>query len=155
MTDLRARDNLSKDESYFLAEVRQLRRMVLSPADGRPVLGLIDEPFRGTNSQEQVAASLSVVEHLQGCGDFYLAATHERRLATLADEQAVKNYHFTEELKEGGLVFDYRLRPGPAQTRNALRVLEREGYPDELLNRAYRWMEKTGEGSEDGEAVER
>jgi DNA mismatch repair ATPase MutS len=142
ITDLRIRDSLAKNESYFHAEVRHLRRMVLGADDGSPVLGLVDEPFRGTNSDEQVAASLALVEHLQGLSGFFLIATHEERLAALAgrSDQA-QNHHFHEELDKAGIVFDYRLRPGPAEARNALRILEREGYPNELLKRAHMWLE--------------
>ena len=137
ITDLRIRDSLAKNESYFYAEVRHLRRMVLAGDDGSPILGLVDEPFRGTNSDEQVAASLALVEYLQVLTGFFLVATHEDRLAALAEQSdRAQNHHFHEELDKTGIVFDYRLRPGPAKARNALRVLEREGYPQELLARA-------------------
>jgi DNA mismatch repair ATPase MutS len=139
VTDLQARDSLPDQESYFLAEVRHVRRMVLPPEDAEPVLGLIDEPFRGTNSDERVAASLAVVQHLLRSTNFFLVATHEQRLTELVNGTTGRNYHFRENLSEEGLVFDYRLRPGPARTRNALRVLEREGYPQEIVNRARDW----------------
>jgi hypothetical protein len=142
ISDLRARDNLAREESYFLAEVRQLRRMVLSDKGTAPVLGLIDEPFRGTNSQERLAASLAVVQHLMGSGGFFLIATHEAGLTALADDRKGRNFHFQEKFEQGGAVFDYALRDGPATTRNALKVLEREGYPQELMERARSWMRK-------------
>ena len=140
ITDLSVRDNLARDESYFLAEVRHLRRMVMPSADGAPVFGLIDEPFRGTNSEEQIAASLAVLAHLIDSPHFFIVATHERRLTELADGQAAANYHFREELDSEGLIFDYTLRPGASQTRTALRVLEREGYPPKLIQRAHQWI---------------
>ncbi len=142
ITDLRARDSLTDAESYFLAEVRQLKRMVLAEGRDAPVLGLIDEPFRGTNSEEQVAASLAVVEHLLDASDYVILATHEKELTDLADGTRAANYHFREDLDHEGLVFDYRIREGAAQTRNALRVLEREGYPESLMQRAHAWLEK-------------
>lgn len=136
LTDLRARDDLSLDASYFLAEVRQLRRMLLPPPGEAPVLGLIDEPLRGTNSAEQVAASVAVVEHLLDSGHLFLIATHDFKLTELADGVRAANVHFQEDLDQSGLVFDYKLRPGPATTRNALRILEREGYPQSVVERA-------------------
>ncbi len=143
ITDLGVRDNLAADESYFLAEVRHLRRMVSPADDAAPVLGLVDEPFRGTNSQEQVAASLAVLQHLIESPHLFVVATHERRLTDLADGQAATNHHFREDLDGDGLVFDYTLRPGPARTRTALRVLEREAYPPEVIRRAHEWVEQT------------
>lgn len=146
ITDLRARDNLAASESYFLAEVRHLRRMVVPPDGDEPILGLIDEPFRGTNSRDQTAASLAVLQHLLESPHMFMVATHDRHLTELADGELARNYHFRENLGEHGMVFDYRLHAGPATTRNALLVLEREGYPPTLLERAHGWA---GDASED------
>ena len=142
ITDLRVRDDLAKEESYFLAEVRQLRRLLTAPAGEGNVLGLVDEPFRGTNSEEQAAASLALVQHLLRGWDFCLLATHERRLTSLANGAPAVNYNFREDLDSEGLIFDYRVRPGPAPTRNALRVLEVEAYPQALLEQAHAWLGK-------------
>ena len=142
VTDLSVRDNLARHESYFLAEVRHLKRMIVPTDDPAPILGLIDEPFRGTNSDEQVAASLAVIDHLIRLPHFTLLATHEYRLSLLAEQRpTARNHHFHEQLGEQGLVFDYRLRPGPATARNALDVLVREQYPAELVADARRRLE--------------
>ena len=70
-----------------------------------------------------------------------MIATHERQLTDLVKGQPAANYHFREELDTDGLVFNYRLQPGPAQTRNALRIMQREDYPENLINRARQWLE--------------
>jgi len=137
ITDVRIRDDLAKNESYFLSEVRRLRRLVLDGENDTPILGLIDEPFRGTNSQERTAAGLALLEHLTASPNLFLIATHEELLAQVAATTAsAANYHFQEHLHEGGITFDYQLRCGPAMTKTALRILEREGYPNSLLERA-------------------
>ncbi len=143
-SDLRARDNLSERESYFLAEVRHLRRMVTPPAGPAPLFGLIDEPFRGTNSRDQSAASVAVLRHLLGSGNFFVLATHDEHLTRVVDEQTARNFHFREHLLSDEMTFDYLLREGPAQTRNALRILEIEGYPPELVEHAKAWLAPTG-----------
>ena len=84
ITDVRIRDDLAKNESYFLSEVRRLRRLVLDSRDDAPILGLIDEPFRGTNSQERIAAGIALLEHLLASRHFFLIATHEELLAHTA-----------------------------------------------------------------------
>ncbi len=148
MTDVRIRDDLARHESYFLSEVRRLRRLVLDAGDGAPIFGLIDEPFRGTNSQERAAAGIALLEHLMASPNLFLVATHEELLAQVAASTAsAENCHFQEHLHDGGITFDYRLRPGPATTRTALRILEREGYPKPLLERARELMppERRGE----------
>ncbi len=136
MTDLRIRDDVSRHESYFLAEVRQLRRMLVDVDYDHPILGLIDEPLRGTNSEERVAASMAMVRHLCAVPHLFIVATHERGLTDLADGRTAENYHFEEHLVEEGKTFDHTLRPGPAQERNALRVMEREGFPASLIEDA-------------------
>jgi hypothetical protein len=152
MTDLRVSDNLARNESYFLAEVRHLRRMVHPQEAGGTVLGLVDEPFRGTNSADQVAAGVALVEHLLNTGHFFLIATHETALSALADRHAAAaNVHFRENLSAEGLTFDYRLREGPAETRNALEILQREGYPEAVVQRARQWLaQTTAEGDRNG-----
>ncbi len=141
LTDVRIRDDLAENESYFLSEVRRLRRMVVDAGQETPLLGLIDEPFRGTNSSERTAAGMALVEHLLTCGNLLLLATHEERLAeTAAGSAAAENRHFQEHLGEVGITFDYRLRPGPAVTRTAIRILEQEQYPAGLLQRARELM---------------
>jgi hypothetical protein len=137
ITDVRIRDDLARHESYFLSEVRRLRRLVLDADPGAPMLGLIDEPFRGTNSQERAAAGIALLEHLMASHNLFVIATHEEVLArTAASVTSAANYHFQEHLQDGGIAFDYLLRPGPAGTKTAIRILEREGYPASLLERA-------------------
>jgi DNA mismatch repair ATPase MutS len=139
ITDVRIRDDLARHESYFLSEVRRLRRLVLDAESSTPMFGLIDEPFRGTNSQERSAAGVALLEHLMGSHNLFVIATHEEVLAqTAADVPSAANYHFQEHLRDGGIEFDYLLRPGPAGTKTAIRILEREGYPASLLERARR-----------------
>jgi hypothetical protein len=140
MTDLRTRDDIRKNESYLLAEVRQIRRMVLPSKDESHVLGLIDEPLRGTNWEEHVAASIALLEHLRASQNFFVVATHERQLTALAADPAVENYHFRDRPHGDGPVFDHRLRPGAARIRNAIELLRREGYPISLLDRAREWL---------------
>ena len=60
------------------------------------------------------------------------------------------NMHFQEGLEADGLVFDYRLRPGPAHTRNALLVMEREGYPPLLMAAARKWLAGNGDAPTNG-----
>jgi len=141
MTDLRVRDSLPKRESYFLSEARHLRRMILSGENEVPLLGLIDEPFRGTNSREKRAASLALVEHLLASDNLFLLATHDIALTEVAIKiPGVENHHFCAELGVHGVAFDYRLRPGPAKVSIALPILEREGYPPAFLARAHKWL---------------
>lgn len=147
LTDLRIRDDLSRKESYFLAEVRQVRRMVETGLSGQPMLALIDEPFRGTNSAERVAAAGAVISSLMRGGGLHLVATHDAALARIVAKEGGANYHFEEQFEQNKMVFDYQLRPGPAKGRNALRVLEGEKYPAEVIARAHELIRELGEST--------
>ena len=96
-----------------------------------PQLFIVDELFRGTNSVERIAAGEAVVRWLTGHGgtpQYVLAATHDGELLELLGDCCAP-MHFEEQVVEDHLAFDYRLRPGPATTRSALRLLQLLGAP--------------------------
>lgn len=95
-----------------------------------PVLFLIDEIYRGTNNRERLAGSQAYIQALQASRGLGLLSTHDLELAGLADTNGhLRNAHFQETVQEGSLHFDYRLRPGPCPTTNALRIMAQEGLP--------------------------
>jgi len=138
LTDLRVRDDLGRHESYFLAEVRQVKRILDHSRAGGALVGLVDEPFRGTNSEERLAAATAVIEALISGSGFFLVATHDRQVTSLADETVVANQHFQETLNEDTLSFDFKIQSGAATVRNAIKVLRVEGYPTEVVESAER-----------------
>jgi hypothetical protein len=144
ITDVRVRDDLAKHESYFMSEVRRLHRIVIDTDTAIPLFCLIDEPFRGTNSPERTAAGVALLEHLLQSKHLVLLATHEEQLAqTALHSDAAQNHHFQETLTDTGITFEYDLRPGPASTRTAIRILEQEKYPPSLVKRARELMQTT------------
>jgi DNA mismatch repair ATPase MutS len=57
-------------------------------------------------------------------------ATHDLELVKLSDKiSKVVNYHFKEEIKNGKMIFDYKLNAGPCPTTNALKIMKLEGLP--------------------------
>ncbi len=125
-------DSLSDGISYFYAEVRRLKGLLdaLERPDPYPLFFLIDEIFRGTNNRERQQGSQAFTEALAGKRGTGLISTHDLELARLADAiPGVRNYHFREDVRDGRMVFDYRLRPGPSPTTNALKIMDMEGLP--------------------------
>jgi DNA mismatch repair ATPase MutS len=91
---------------------------------------LVDEIFRGTNNRERLIGSRAYVKALIGAAGVGLIATHDLDLAQLADNHPqARNLHFRDEVAGEKLTFDYRLRPGPSPTTNALKIMEIEGLP--------------------------
>jgi len=133
-TCIKVSDSVQDGLSYFYAEVKRLQALLAATKlnDKLPVLFLIDEIFRGTNSRERLIGSRSYIRALSEGPSMGLIATHDLELIKLADEiEGVTNYHFREEVHDGRMIFDYRLRPGPCPTTNALKIMRLEGLPVE------------------------
>ena len=133
-TCIKVSDSVQDGLSYFYAEVKRLQALLAATEvdDDLPVLFLIDEIFRGTNSRERLIGSRSYIRSLSQRRAMGLVATHDLELIKLADEiKGVTNYHFREEVLDNRMVFDYRLRSGPCPTTNALKIMRLEGLPVE------------------------
>ena len=134
-TCIKVSDSVQDGLSYFYAEVKRLQALLASTEldDALPVLFLIDEIFRGTNSRERLIGSRSYIRRLSEGPSVGLIATHDLELVKLAGEiEGVVNLHFREDVRDGRMVFDYRLREGPCPTTNALKIMQLEGLPVEL-----------------------
>lgn len=133
-TCLNVSDSVNDGISYFYAEVRRLKALLqaLKEPHPAPLFFLIDEIFRGTNNRERLLGSRAYIRALAGHHGTGLISTHDLELIKLAEEiPLVHNYHFREEVEDGRMVFDYRLRSGPCPTTNALKIMKLEGLPVE------------------------
>lgn len=141
-------DDLESGESYYMAEIRSLKRILDAISGDRPpVLCFIDEVLRGTNTVERIAASTKLLESLEGRPALCFAATHDIELTALL-EGIYDNYHFEEQIEENDVIFSYRLYPGRASTRNAIRLLSIMGYDERIIREAEDMAERfvqTGE----------
>lgn len=130
------KDDLAGGESYYIVEIKALKRILDAAKDGRrPVLCFVDEVLRGTNTVERIAASTQILKSLSGKGILCFAATHDIELTELLGTE-FDNYHFEEDVRDGDVYFNYRLQQGKATTRNAIRLLELMGYDSEIIERA-------------------
>jgi len=134
-TCIKVSDSVTDGYSYFYAEVRRLKALLTElQQNGYPLFFLIDEIFKGTNNRERLIGSRSYVHALVGRNCLGCISTHDLELVTLANTLPdVRNYHFREEVIDGEMVFDYRIRSGPSPTTNALKIMQLEGLPiDEI-----------------------
>lgn len=136
---LRVQDSLELGLSYFMAALARLKGIVDAAEherEDRVLLYLLDEILQGTNSVERSIAVRGVVRHLLDARAIGAITTHDLSLVTQPPlDTAARLVHFTEAIDEGGaMTFDYRLRPGRATSRNALRLMQMMGIqlgPDE------------------------
>ncbi len=126
-------DSILKGESYFMAEIRSLKRIVdASESSERPVICFIDEIFKGTNTAERIAAANAVLHYLRDRGVLVFAATHDHELTTLAADY-YENVHFSEKIEGDDVLFTYKLEPGPSVSTNAIALLRKNGFPEEVI----------------------
>ena len=129
-------DDLARGKSYFLVEAEIVHDLLRSATSPGQHLFIMDEIFRGTNTRERLSASAAVLHHLGRGDNICLVATHDVELEHLLDSGWAFR-HFQESVGEGGMDFDYHVRPGVSSTPNALRMLEASGYPRELIEDAF------------------
>ncbi len=137
-TSMRVSDDLEAGLSFFMAELVRLTAVVeaarTAHADGneRRVLYLLDEILQGTNSAERQVAARRVLHHLLSAGAIGAVSTHDLSLAdTPALHAAARAVHFRDQLSATAdgprMTFDYLLRPGPATSANAMKLVELMG----------------------------
>lgn len=146
LTSMALRDNLSGGESYYMVEIRSLKRILEECEKPEPVLCIVDEVLRGTNTIERIAASSQILHSLAKPKVLAMAATHDIELSYVLEKE-YDNYHFEEEIQENDVVFDYKLRTGRAMTRNAIRLLAMIGYDPKIIEAAQesaKHFEETG-----------
>ncbi len=130
---LRVEDSLREGASRFYAELQRLRTIVELSRGEPPLLFLLDEIFHGTNSKDRQQGAKGLVYGLLEAGAIGLLTTHDLALTTLGQSLAprVQNVHFTDELRDGKLQFDYRMREGVVTKSNAIALMQALGLPVE------------------------
>ncbi|WP_432403568.1 MutS-related protein [Wukongibacter sp. M2B1] len=135
VTSMAVRDDLMSGESYYIKEIKYLKRIIDSLNEDRLVICIIDEILRGTNTEERIAASASILRFLHRKNCVAIVASHDIELTRILD-QVYDNYHFTEQMEENDIIFDYKLYKGASYSQNAIKLLKFVGFPNEIIEEA-------------------
>ena len=124
---IRINDSLHEGSSRFYAEITRLRRL-FEPA-ALPLLFLLDELLQGTNSADRRIGAQGVIRALIERGAIGLISTHDLALTEIAglDAGALVNVHFEDELINGKLKFDFKLRAGIITKSNGVELMRSIG----------------------------
>lgn len=133
-TAIRIKDDLMDDKSYFFEEVLNVKNMLDQHDTGVLNLFLLDEIFKGTNTIERVSAGKAVLSALSR-NNLVLVSTHDVELVDLLRDE-YSFYYFSEKIDGTSIEFDYKLKAGTLQNRNAIRILEMNDYPLTVINEA-------------------
>jgi DNA mismatch repair ATPase MutS len=136
LSNINVTDNITKGESYFYNEVRRIRETLLKISDGRKWLVLIDELFKGTNMQDAMKCTVSVVEGLSRARNaLFILSSH---LYEIGDDlkrlPTLRFKYFETILKNNDLHFSYQLKEGISKDRMGYLILQKEGVTTLLEN---------------------
>ena len=127
-TCMRINDNLEKSISSFYAELLRIKMIVKAVEEGQTIFFLLDEIFKGTNSIDRHTGAKVLIKKLSKAKLLGLVSTHDLELGDLEKESnQIKNYHFQEYYQNNEIRFDYKLRPGVSDTRNAAFLMRMAG----------------------------
>ena len=136
LSSMAVEDDVVMGDSYFVAEIKSLKRILDQVKTGERSYLFIDEILRGTNTVERIAASASIIQWIGHYPSLAFVATHDIELTEILKEQC-DNVHFKEEItEEGDIQFNYQIQEGPASTRNALLLLESMNFPADVVEKA-------------------
>ena len=129
LTNIQVEDNIIKGESFFFNEVQRIKRTVDRVRDGKKWLILIDELFKGTNVQDAMKCSLTVIEGLRKTQNaLYILSTHLYEIGEdLKQYDNILFRYFETSLTNEHLVFSYQLMEGISNDRLGYLILKREG----------------------------
>ena len=124
-SSMRTADNLSRNISYFHAELLRLKQLIQHVRSQNYTLIILDEILKGTNSKDKLQGSILFLNEISRYNMSALIATHDLELARLEEKDAslYQNYCFEIELSHD-IRYSYRIQKGVAQNLNASFLLQ-------------------------------
>ena len=126
---IRINDSLREGSSRFYAEITRLRQIFDFAGNDPPLMFLLDELLQGTNSKDRRIGAEGIVRALVKRGAIGLVSTHDLALTDIGGsvEGHLHNVHFQDELANGRMTFDYKLRDGIVTKSNGLELMRSIG----------------------------
>ncbi|MBL7870190.1 MAG: hypothetical protein JNM78_01160 [Cyclobacteriaceae bacterium] len=128
-TGMRTSDSLQDHQSYFYAELHRLQSIMEELRAGKPMVILLDEILKGTNSTDKQAGSRELIKQLKDLKALVVLATHDIALGNLEERypNQIANACFEGKIENNQLTFDYTLQTGVAQKANATFLMRKMG----------------------------
>jgi DNA mismatch repair protein MutS len=129
LSNIQVIDNIIKGESYFFNEVQRIRSTIERISDGKKWLILIDELFKGTNVQDAMKCSTTVIEGMRKMNNaLFILSTHLYEIGEGLRQYPNIQFRYFETHVEGDqLVFSYHLKEGISNDRLGYLILKKEG----------------------------
>lgn len=129
-TSMRISDDVANGISTFYAEILRIKAMADYRKENKPMICMVDEIFKGTNSADRIVGATEAIRRLSGANSIAMISTHDFELCTINDSEGneARNYHFEEYYEDDTLMFDYKLKSGRCTTTNARALLRMAGF---------------------------
>jgi hypothetical protein len=118
-------DSLLEGSSRFYAEITRLQHVCDLAERNPPVLFLLDELLQGTNSHDRFIGAQGILHALISCGAIGLISTHDLALTNIegSSDVCLHNVHLQDEIADGKMKFDYKLRDGVVTKSNGIELM--------------------------------
>lgn len=129
LSNIQVVDNIVKGESFFFNEVQRIKNTIEKISDGKNWLILIDELFKGTNQQDAIKCSITVIEGLRKMKNaLFVLSTHLYEIGDdLKKYSNIQFHYFETSVKDDQLLFSYQLKEGISNDRLGYLILRKEG----------------------------
>lgn len=128
-TGMRTEDNLEEHVSSFYAELKRIKQLLNLVETGRPVLFMLDEILKGTNSADRHKGAAALINQLSEKKVIGFVSTHDLELGDFAAQNPTKfaNYSFNSTIENDKIIFDYKITPGICRSFNASQLMKNIG----------------------------
>ncbi len=127
-TSMRTQDNLEEGISSFYAELKRVEQLLKLIEEGEPIFFLLDEMFKGTNSEDRHKGGYSLIRQMGELNAFGIISTHDLELAKIMDHRSgVFNYSFNSIIRADEIIFDYKLTNEICKDFNASELMRKSG----------------------------
>ena len=127
-TCMRTGDDLEENISSFYSEILRVKSIVSGAKNNERIFFLLDEIFKGTNSIDRHEGAMVLIKQLLKGETLGLVSTHDLELCDMEKgNKEIMNYHFREYYENNKIRFDYKIREGISNTRNAKYLMKMAG----------------------------
>lgn len=127
-TSMKVVDDVNNNISTFYGEILRVKDICMYLKENKPMIVLVDEIFKGTNTKDRITGASSFANKLINSNAYAIITTHDSELCKL---EGVRNFYFLEHYENDKIMFDYKMRDGISTTRNAIYLLKIAGIIDE------------------------
>ena len=128
-TGMRTQDNLEEHVSSFYAELKRIKQLLdLITSNEIPILFMLDEILKGTNSVDRHTGAVALIHQLHKYNGLGLISTHDLELGKIAEDlEFTDNYSFNSSIQNDEILFDYKLNNGVCSSFNASKLMKKMG----------------------------